>query len=77
MKKKNDFGKYRDEYKDEVLIVQAIPLSDDWETDADRILLCIIPEEEALKTFWIEGYEIHAIRRHDGNLLLIKEWWEE
>lgn len=72
-KKINDF----DEYRDEVLVVKATPLSDGWETDADRIPLCIVSKEEAKKYFWIEGYEIHAIRRHDGNLLLIKEWEEE
>lgn len=72
-KKVNDFN----EYRDEVLVVQATPLSDGWETDVDRIPLGIVSKEEAKKYFWIEGYEIYAIRRHDGNLLLIKEWEEE
>lgn len=32
--------KKQNENRDEVLVVRAMPLSDDWETDADRNPLC-------------------------------------
>lgn len=69
--------KKQNENRDEVLVVHATPLSDGWETDADRNPLCVISEEEAIKDFWKYGYEIYAIRKSDGNLTQIKEWWEE
>lgn len=69
--------KKQNENRDEVLVVRATPLSDDWETDADRNPLCVISEEEAIRDFWKYGYEIYTIRKSDGNLTQIKEWWEE
>ena len=69
--------KMQNENRDEVLVIKATPLSDDWETDADRNPLCIISKEEAKKDFWKYGYEIYTIRKSDGNLTQIKEWWEE
>ena len=69
--------KKQNENRDEVLVVRATPLNDDWETDADRNPLCVISEEEAIRDFWKYGYEIYTIRKSDGNLTQIKEWWEE
>lgn len=65
------------ENRNEVLVIKATPLSDGWETDADRDPLFIISEKEAIKSFWQYGYEIYTIRICDGNLTRIKEWWEE
>lgn len=76
-KGKNMAKKKQNENRSEVLIVKSTPLSDGWETDADRQPLCIISEEEAKKDFWKYGYEIYTIRKSDGNLTQIKEWWEE
>lgn len=76
-KGKNMTKKEQNENRDEVLVVQATPLSDDWETDADRNPLCVISEEEAIKDFWKYGYEIYAIRKYEGILTQVKEWWEE
>lgn len=76
-KEKNMTKKEQNENRDEVLVVHATPLSDDWETDADRNPLCVISEEEAIKDFWKYGYEIYAIRKYEGILTRVKEWWEE
>lgn len=69
--------KKQNENRDEVLVVKSTPLSDGWETDADRQPLFIISQDEATKDFWKYGYEIYTIRKSDGNLTCIKEWWEE
>lgn len=69
--------KKRNENRDEVLVMESTPLSDGWETDADRNPLFIISEEKAKKDFWKYGYEIYTIRKSDGNLTRVKEWWEE
>lgn len=69
--------KKQNENRDEVLVVKSTPLSDDWETDADRQPLFIISQDEATKDFWKYGYEIYTIRKSDGNLTCIKEWWEK
>lgn len=50
-KGKNMAKKKQNENRSEVLIVKSTPLSDGWETDADRQPLCIISEEEAKKIF--------------------------
>ena len=69
--------KKQNENRDEILVVKSTPISDDWETDADRIPLCVISQDEAMKNFWKYGYEIYTIRKSDGNLTCIKEWWKE
>ena len=74
---RNMAKKKQNENRDEVLIIKSTPISDDWETDADRIPLCVISQDEAMKSFWAYGYEIYTIRKSDGNLTRIKEWWEE
>ena len=77
-KKGNNMAKKeQNENRDEVLVVHATPISDDWETDADRQPLFIISEEEAIKEFWKYNYEIYAICKSNGELTRIKEWWEE
>ena len=76
-KGKNMAKKKQNENRDEVLVIKSTPVSDDWETDADRIPLCVISQDEAIKSFWAYGYEIYTIRKSDGNLTRIKEWWEE
>lgn len=55
------------------VIVKATPLDDQWETDADRIPLCITADT---KPYEGEGYEIYRIAR-DGTFEQIKEYWED
>ena len=76
-KGKNMAKKKQNENRDEVLVIKSTPVSDDWETDADHIPLCVVSQDEAMKSFWKYGYEIYAIRKSDGNLTRVKEWWEE
>ena len=76
-KGKNMAKKEQNENRDEVLVIECKALSDEWETDADRNPLLIISEKEAKKYFWKYGYEIYAIRKYEGILTRVKEWWEE
>ena len=55
-KKENNMAKKKqNENRDEVLVIKSTPVSDDWETDADRIPLCVISQDEAMKSFWAYG----------------------
>lgn len=60
------------EYKT-CLIVKCTPLDDQWETDADRIPLCIVGDTTPYEG---EGYEIYGIMK-DGTLTQLKEYWED
>lgn len=55
------------------LVVKATPLDDQWETDADRVPLCIT---RILDSYKGEGYEVYQIAK-DGTLEQIKEYWED
>lgn len=55
------------------LIIKATPLSDQWETDADRTPVCITTDTTPYEG---EGYEIYQINP-DGTLEQIKEYWED
>jgi hypothetical protein len=55
------------------LIIKAIPLSDQWETDADRKPVCITTNTDPYEG---EKYEIYQIKS-DGTLEQIKEYWED
>ena len=50
-KGKNMAKKKQNENRDEVLVIKSTPVSDDWETDADRVPLCVISQDEAIKVF--------------------------
>lgn len=56
------------------LIVKAVPLSDQFECEADRKPLFICTETEAIEKYGSKfGYEIYSIR-NDGVLKVTKEY---
>lgn len=55
------------------LVIKVTPIDDQWETDADRIPLCITT---ILDSYEGEGYEVYQIAK-DGTLEQIKEYWED
>lgn len=58
------------------LIVKCVPLADQYECEADKILLFICPETEAIERWSSKfGYEIYSIRA-DGMLKMEKEYDE-
>lgn len=60
-------------YLDYYLVVAATPLSDGWETDAEREPLCITTN---LNPYEGVGYEVYQVKS-DGTLEQIKEYWED
>lgn len=61
---------------DYCLIVKCVPLTDQFECDADRKPLFICPEAEAIENYSDKfGYEIYSICA-DGMLKLEKEYEE-
>ncbi len=56
------------------LVVKCTPLGDQWETDAAREPILITTNTDPYSG---EGYEIYYINPENGELILIKDYWEE
>lgn len=55
------------------LVVKCAPLDDQWETDAAREPILITTDTDPYSG---EGYEIYYINPENGELILIKDYWE-
>ena len=55
------------------LVVKCTPLNDQYETDATRAPVLITTDTDPYSG---EGYEIYYINPENGELILIKDYWE-
>lgn len=55
------------------LVVKCTPLNDQYETDAAREPILITTDTDPYSG---EGYEIYYINPENGELILIKDYWE-